>query len=253
MTICISAICTEKDKEHIVFAVDHMLSNTLGQFEHSITKYKKLNDNTVGMLSGDPLLMDYFMGLDCSNTSYNDIGETIKDKFKEKKLEVVKEDILDTYQVDFDFVRNILESPNINPISMEILKQVATAELNTALILAGFEGDKAKISEISESGIKDYTEINFHTIGSGTIQAMNTLLFQRHEKEDDLKTTIYNVFKAKKNAEVSRGVGKETDIGYLNNNQIILLKEEDLNILEKIYNIELVCGKNHADLNNLNI
>ena len=72
-------------------------------------------------------------------------------------------------------------------------------------------------------------------------------------KNDDLKTTLYNVYKAKKNAEAMEGVGKETDIGYLNENEIKMLNKENIKILDSIYNTELTYGKNHDDLKKLNI
>ena len=50
MTICISAICKENEDEHIVFAVDHMITTYNGEFEHAIKKYNIINKNTVGML-----------------------------------------------------------------------------------------------------------------------------------------------------------------------------------------------------------
>ena len=50
-----------------------------------------------------------------------------------------------------------------------------------------------------------------------------------------------------------QGVGKETDIGYLNENGITLLDEESIAILDEIYNVELNYGKNHKKLNDLNI
>ena len=59
MTVCISAICTEKGEEHIVFAVDHMLTTANGEFEHPINKYEIINKNTVAMVAGDALLMNY--------------------------------------------------------------------------------------------------------------------------------------------------------------------------------------------------
>ena len=58
---------------------------------------------------------------------------------------------------------------------------------------------------------------------------------------------------AKKNAEVMQSVGKETDIGYLNEKGITLLAEENIEILNEIYNIELNCGREHKKLNDLNI
>ena len=68
-----------------------------------------------------------------------------------------------------------------------------------------------------------------------------------------MKTTLYNVYKAKKNAEVMQGVGKETDIGYLNKNGVKILDTKNINILNEIYYIELNCGKQHNKLNDLYI
>lgn len=115
----------------------------------------------------------------------------------------------------------------------------------------GFENKKAKISQIGDGGIETYDQINFNTIGSGSIQAQNTLLFQKHSRNDDLKTTLYNVYKAKRNAEVMQGVGKETDIGYLNEDGITMLNEKSINILDEIYCTELNYGKEHTELNKL--
>ncbi len=115
----------------------------------------------------------------------------------------------------------------------------------------GFENNRAKISEVGDTGIENYTMINFHTIGSGSIQAQNTLLFQNHSKDDDLKTTLYNVYKAKKNSEAMQGVGEETDIGFLTSNGLVMLNEKNVKILDEIYNLELNCGKEHEKLNDL--
>lgn len=86
MTICISAICTENNEENVVFAVDHMITTGIGQFEHDICKYKLLTDNTVGMLAGNALLMDYFLEDDYSDKSYSEVQSIIEEKFKQKKV-----------------------------------------------------------------------------------------------------------------------------------------------------------------------
>lgn len=253
MTICISAICTEKSKEHIVFAVDHMISTGIGGFEHDINKFKHLTNNVVGMIAGNALLMDYFFESEYKNKTYSNIQNEIEIKFKEKRIEKIQKEILDVYSIDFDYVKNLLKQQIVNEYQSNILKSITKARLNTAILLIGFEDNKAKISEISETGIISFNQINFHTIGSGSIQAQNTLLFQKHSKNDDLKTTLYNVYKAKKNAEAMEGVGKETDIGYLNENKIKMLNKENIKILDDIYNTELTYGKNHEDLKKLNI
>ena len=253
MTICISAICTENNEDHIVFSVDHMITTGIGQFEHDINKYKLLNKNTVGMITGNALLMDYFLEEDFTKKSFSEIEQIIEEKFKQKRLEKIQKEILDVFSIDFEYVKEILKNPITNDIQSHILKKVSKERLNTAILLIGFENKKAKISEIVDTGIDTYDQINFNTIGSGSIQAQNTLLFQKHSRNDDLKTTLYNVYKAKKNAEVMQGVGKETDIGYINKNGITMLDEKSINILDKIYYIELNYGKEHEKLNDLNI
>ena len=253
MTICISAICTQNNEENVAFAVDHMITTGIGQFEHDICKYKVLSDSTVGMLAGNALLMDFFLEEDYSGMSYSQIQSVIEEKFKQKRLETIQKEVLDVFKIDWDDVKETLKSPVINEFQTLILKNITRIQLDTAILLIGFEDEKARISEIGDGGIETYDKIYFNTIGSGSIQAQNTLLFQKHSKQDDLKTTLYNVFKAKRNAEVMQGVGKETDIGYLNENGITLLDEESIAILDEIYNVELNYGKNHKKLNDLNI
>ena len=230
-----------------------MISTGIGQFEHGIKKYTLLTDNTVGMIAGNALLMDYFLNEDYSDKNYSHIQKIIEKKFKEKRLEKIQKEILDIYSIDFDYVKEILKNNITNEFQSLILKNITKLNLNTAILLMGFEEDKAKISEISDTGIENYNQINFHTIGSGSIQAQNTLLFQKHSKNDDLKTTLYNVYKAKKNSEAMQGVGKETEIGYLNKNGVKMLNEDNIKILNNIYDAELIFGKENEKLNELNI
>lgn len=182
MTICISAICTENGEENLVFAVDHMITTGIRQFEHDINKYKCISSNVVAMVAGNALLMDYFLEDDYSEKSYDEIQLILEEKFKHKRLEKIQKEILDIYSIDFDFVKEILKNPISNEYQSIILKNITKAKLNTAILLIGFDGSKAKISEISDGEIENYNQINFHTIGSGSIQAQNTLLFQKHSK-----------------------------------------------------------------------
>jgi len=251
MTVCISAICTEKNEEHIVFAVDHMITTANGEFEHPINKYEIINKNTVAMVAGDALLMNYFMELENYNEDYESIQKTMQKKFYEKRKEMVKEKILDPLYLDNDFIKNSVKSPQNNSFTKIILKEVLKVQIENSILLVGFIDNEAQISEINAGRVFDYRTINFHSIGSGHIQAQNTLLFQKQSREDDLKTTLYNVYRAKKNAEVTQGVGKETEMGFLNKNKILILNKESLNILENIYKYESICWKEHKDLEKL--
>jgi len=210
MTICISAIAKEGDYDVIVFATDHMVSTHIGSFEYSIKKYKCINQSSIAMLAGDSLMFNKFIENIPKESSLNQIKNKIFENMKKTRQEIVKNAILDVYGLQWDDIRNSLLSENISEEMSGIIEEVGEFELESQIMLIGFDDFSVKIFDITEFGIDDYSDHHFHAIGSGTDQALNTLLFQRHSKENDLTKTIYNVFKAKKNAEVMEGVGNET-------------------------------------------
>jgi len=119
--------------------------------------------------------------------------------------------------------------------------------LNTGILLIGIEHNKGKISVIDEIGCHDITDINFHAIGSGSDQAANTLLFQKHSDSENLSTAVYNVYKAKRNAEVKQGVGKETELCVLCEDKLVKLQPIQIDKLAEIYDKELKYGKKLAE------
>ncbi len=253
MTICIAAIGTgEKNKELIVFATDHMVSiGSLGQFEKTIAKYKAINHNTVAMLSGNPLIFDALLDECCKNRNFDKIKKVIFNNISDIKYDKVQKSILDIFKIDFDYIKEVLKGDIKNKIIDAILQSIAEYSLNTSIILIGFKNHIAQITEIREIGMIDFRDIEFGCIGSGAVQAMNTLLFQRHTKTDSLSTTLYNVYKAKKNAEVSVGVGEETDMVILTEKGVTKLNSTQIEVLRKIYDKELVYGKNHEKIKEL--
>ncbi len=253
MTICIAAIAKEDEKEYIIFSTDHMVTTNMGQYEHSIHKYSKLNKNTIAMLAGQVLLFEDLIRVNDDCIDYVQMKVEIFKNFKKKRKEIIENEIFNVFGIDDDFFINSLRKEIPNPYINSILESVAEFKLKTSILLIGFLDSKAQITNIEESGIIDFRSMNFHAIGSGAIQAVNTLLFQKHSKTNPLLTTIYNVFKAKKNAEVSEGVGKETELLILKEDGIHQLSSDDLSILLNIYMEELQYGKNDERLNEIKI
>jgi len=255
MTICIATICDSPSDEKIVFATDHMVTTNSGQFEHSIEKYRKINDSVFAMLSGQALLFDDLIKLDGKkkDLSFDQIKQQICENFKKKRWDIIQNQVLNKFDVNKTFVKESLEKAIPNPITGQILEQIANFSMQTEILLVGFDDSKARISVINESDDLNLRSINFHAIGSGQSQAINTLLFQRHSKKDNLKTTIYNVYKAKRTAEVMNGVGKETDMFILTNKTIYKIDDVDMVLLGKIYEEELSMGKCHKNLDKLKL
>jgi hypothetical protein len=204
------------------------------------------------MLAGHALLFDDLTQLEGNSLSFTQIRNQIKTNFKLKREQIIESEIFSIFGINKEFFINSLNNPIPNPYIHAILDRVTNFKLNTGILLAGLDNSVAKICEINEFGILDLRPMNFHTIGSGQIQAQNTLLFQKHSKNTPLKETIYNVYKAKRNAEVMEGVGKETEILILcPNHNLIQLGEKDLNTLSSIYEEELCYGRRHKKLGEL--
>ncbi len=250
MTICIAAIAKEKDKEYVVFSTDHMITTNMGQFEHSIVKYTQINKHTIAMLAGHALLFDDLIKLDNKNAKYDDIKKQIFENFKKKRKEIIENEIYNIVGIDHQCYISSLQNQMINPLIQSILQKVTDFKLNTTVLLTGFDNSLVQITSIEETGILDFRPMNFHAIGSGYVQA---LLFQKHSKTDSLLTAIYNVYKAKRNAEVIVGVGKETDISILSEKGNQQLSDEYIEVLNNIYNNEIQHGKNNENLNKIKI
>ena len=266
MTICISAIGTDKnddgcDEEFIVFATDHMITSGTGEidneFEHDIQKYKPLGltKKCVAMLSGKTLLFEELLKGTKNLDSFDEIKDKIYENFRERKKFEITKSLLEPFSLNEKDLKDFLSRPTDNQVTRNILEQILKHRLNTSILLIGFRDKKAQIYEIDEFENISVRDLNFHTIGSGSLNASNSLFIQKHCKENNLKKTIYNVYKSKRNAEVSKGVGKETDVLICSENNLIKMEADDLKKLDKVYEKELHFGQNEIlkeDLNSLN-
>ena len=150
MTICLAAIGKEDSSEFIVFATDHMVSTQLGQFEHSIIKFQKINKNTVAMLAGNPLMFRDLVTVSKKKSSYEDIKKEIFQNFKAKREAQIKNQVFDIFGIDKTYFLDILRMPQINPALQKIIKDTAEITLETGILLIGFDSGKAQITEINE-------------------------------------------------------------------------------------------------------
>lgn len=252
MTVCIAAIGTENGEEYVVTASDKMLTNSLigGSFEHPTQKYKIINEKFIAMLAGNPILFSELVTEDMpKNATLREVADNIKERMKEKRLTRINEEILGQFSIDREVVGRVLEGEVTNRYMDTILESIAKFRLDTVIILAGVEKKKGKVLLISETGVHDFTEIGFNTIGTGDVEATNTLLFQQQHRGAPLRETIYNVYKAKKNSEVADGVGRLTDLLVASQKEIREIDNGKIKTLFKVYERELKYGKNNKLLN----
>jgi len=247
MTICIAAVATNRSKECIVFATDHMVTTNVGSFEHNIAKHAKIKDDIVAMLAGNPLIFDELISVD-KKASFEEIAGQIHENFLKVRTETIRRQLLRPHNLELSVIHQMLEKPIQNPIQQALLKSIFEFNLGTVLLLIGLENGKAKIMELGEGAINNMRRIHFHAIGSGSNQALNTLLFQRHHEAESLNSAIYNVFKAKRNAEVMPGVGNETELLVLHEGGVKKIGSNEIKALDHIHEEELKYGKSQETL-----
>jgi hypothetical protein len=245
-------------KNLLFFSTDHMITFGNGEidneFEHDIQKYKELGltKKVVAMLSGSTLLFEELLKGTKNLDEFDEIRNKIYENFRERKKFEITKYLLEPFSLNEKDLKDFLSRPTDNQVTRNILEQILKHRLNTSILLIGFRDKKAQIYEINEFNNISVIDLHFHTIGSGSLNASNSLFIQKHCKENNIKKTIYNVYKSKRNAEVSRGVGKETEILICSGNKIIKMDTNDLEKLDKVYEKELHFGQNEILKENLN-
>ncbi len=223
-------------------------------YEHEIEKYCKLGQNMVAMLAGNPLLFGILVDVKNTKDNFINYRDEIYSNFVEERKKQINQQVYNTFGIDNVYIKEVLKEPIENKLMGDILKALAEFSLQTVMILVGYIGNKAQMSIISEMGHNDFRGMNFCAIGTGEQHAVNTLLIHKHSKKSPILTTVYHVYKAKKSAEYSVGVGKETDIFILpKNNNIIEIDNKNKNILERIYNEEIKYSERSKKLDKINI
>jgi 20S proteasome alpha/beta subunit len=165
------------------------------------------------------------------------IAAAVKDSYSKYKLRRIEETILQpllgaTYK---DFQGLIAQSA-ASQLLQQVLGLVSQHNLGSDLLVAGVDEAGAHLYAITHPGIlMPLGTTGFGTIGSGGLHAGVRMSLAQHTKEASLVETIYNVYEAKRAAEVAPGVGKLTDLAVITDGRCIFVGPEVLQELEKAH------------------
>ena len=235
MTICIAAIAQENGKEYAVIAADTQGLNSVnglrvGAFNNR--KFKFLNDKCVVMFTGRiSNISDITSGfeegmsyLECVNKIYKNYM-ALKDR---KRDEAVRS-------------RGLNETETYSFL------------LEIVAVVVGVDWDgKVQITHISDDGVNKMESKDFYCLGVGRNLCCSVILHKSEQTRNcSVQETVYNVFRAKKYAEASPDIGKETDMVVFSKDSYKELSKKDFDVLEKVFKEELEHGKNHKDLDEI--
>ncbi len=121
-------------------------------------------------------------------------------------------------------------------LAMLLDSQVQRHSLQTTILVAGVDGAGAHIFNIEDPGaMSSFDRLGYHAIGSGHRHAVLKMVGMGQHKSMSLNETVFNVYCAKRVAELAPGVGQATSMKIVTADGITPLEQGTLEQMEPAY------------------
>jgi hypothetical protein len=174
----------------------------------------------------------------------NEIGENIRKtveicerEYKQSVDELVEAKFLTPRLLARKDYLAAISGSEINPYMRDVAENIDRFEMDSALIVCGFDSEKkAFILDLEPPGIvTDMSILGFHAIGTGSEKAISRLLFDEFRRIHTLERTPYDCFDAKANAEMAAGVGYAWDAAIITEAGIKEVPIRIKELIEKVW------------------
>lgn len=242
MTVCIAAAC--QNGLAAVVASDRMLSAPFLtiEFDHPDAKIDMIGGRCVALTAGDALsVQDILAGglgvaAQLQDPTVELIAEHVRKRFVEVRKRRINEMVLGPRGLDFDLFYSGAIQRLPPELAMFLDAQIQQAQLGSSIILAGVDASGAHIFAVEDPGATlCFDRLGYHSVGSGHRHALLTLVSRSQHKTTDLFTTMFNVFAAKKAAELAPGVGTATEMRVITPEGVQVLDQEQITRLDQIF------------------
>ena len=242
MTICIAAVAA--DRTAVVVASDKMLSAAFLslEFDHPRSKIESLGSSCVGMSAGDALPVGELfasaqpVATQLQNPQVEQIAKAIKEAYCALRAKRIEETVFQPRGVTLDdFYKRGLIQQLPTELAMSLDDMVQRRNLGIDLIVTGSDQSGAHIFGISDPGVvSNYDRIGYHAIGSGLSHALLSLVGTRQGWLTSINETVFNVFRAKRQAELAPGVGESIEMRVIAGNKTRNVTDEEFSHLNTI-------------------
>lgn len=254
MTVCIAAICKNKDGYYIVGASDKMITAGDIEFEPMSSSPSKIisissnSSNIVALTAGDTSTQAEII---------QSVKAAIAAKVSTQTISV--KDVVDEYVLQYDGLRSkrinsqILSKFGLDEKSFisqqshmaesfvnNLTREIYNYNLpGVATIIAGGDGTGGfgvHLYSIFDNHVMCCDPVGYAAVGGGGRHASSQFMQARHSTSSDLNETILLTYLAKKRSEVAPGVGKETDMIMVHSSGITIISSEIISKLDEIVN-----------------
>lgn len=246
MTICIAALSDEGAT--CVVAADRQITagGTALEFEHHERKIDSISDSCFALSSGNALVATEVVERTkqavaaVGNATVHQTSECMRDVYMAVHLERVEQVILVPRGWRWPEYKQFGHSQIPLQSYLAIDQLIFNFALQTEFIVAGVDAAGGHIGWVHYHGmagggwLEFYDKIGFQAIGSGASHASILLSLAGQHKDLPLAESLFNVYVAKKNAEVAPGVGDATDLGVVTGKGLHLVTDAAIAKLDEL-------------------
>lgn len=188
------------------------------EFDHQDAKIDQVGNNCVALSAGDALcVQDVLIGglgaaSQLQNPSISTLSEQIKVQFCNVRVRRINDLLMGPRGIDFDgFYKGGIIGALPHDLAMLIDNQVQNFGLETTILVAGVDDSGSHIYSISDPGMMAcFDRVGYHSIGIGHRHAVLKLVSLSQHQSKSINETVFNVYCAKRVAELAPGVGQAT-------------------------------------------
>lgn len=247
MTICIAALC-DGGKACVVGADKQVTAPGLSlEFQHPGGKIESTGKSCVAMASGDALLASEItiktrgQFSHSASPSVQQFAEKLRDTFKTIHLERAESVILHPRGLTLKEFKEKGSQQLPAQIYLAVDQLLFNFGLNVVeFIVAGVDSTGAHIFRVYYQGVAGANwlewcdRLGYRAIGTGGLHASIFLALAGQHNGMTVADTIYNVYAAKKTAEVAPGVGPATDLAVVSASGVTIVEGERIAKLEDL-------------------
>lgn len=245
MTVCVGAIC--EGGKCAVVAADRMVTfgppMMLTTQPPAFSKIQRLTDQVALLFAGSVADGETLVNLTRTSIgiqakpSMAAIADMAKAAYASHKKRRVEETILAPYLgTDFPGFQALVAQSAASQVLGQVLGMVAQHNLQLEVLIAGLDDTGAHLVVVNHPGqVVPMNSTGFVAVGSGGIHAGVRMSLGQHTPSATLTDTLYNVYEAKRAAEVAPGVGPLTDMAVIKEEKTFPVSSELFKVLEDIH------------------
>ena len=165
------------------------------------------------------------------------VADVVKNAYASLKKQRVEETILaPLLGTDFKGFQSLIGSAAASQLLAQVLGLVMQHNLQLEILVAGLDSTGAHLFVATHPGlVVPMDSTGFSAAGSGGLHAAVRMSLGQHTPGASLVDTVYNVYEAKRSAEVAPGVGNLTDMAIVKDGRTWTVTSELFKVLEELH------------------